>query len=201
MKVKYLKLDNSVSEIDLSIDLGKQSKSTLEYEVALLSRIRNQALKQGTKSTKDRAQVQGKSAKPYKQKGTGRARQGSRKGPHFVGGGVSHGPTIDTTKLYLNKKAKSVFFKRLVANFIDTEVLNFVDINGESKSVRKFFSSYPKSLVVYSAENLENSRKLQNLKGVELLRVDQINAYDFLGYKKVFIDEKAQNDLINLLNR
>src|SRR5688572_10330331 len=107
MKVKVLKLNNSSSQIDLKIEGEARTQGRLMRDVALVARVRNQANKQGTKKAKTRTEVVGHSAKPYKQKHTGRARQGSTKGPHHRGGGVAHSILPDFKKLSINKKQKS----------------------------------------------------------------------------------------------
>jgi large subunit ribosomal protein L4 len=198
MKVKVLKLDNSSTDSNISLDAATKVYAS---EVALINRVKNQAEKQGTKKIKTRAQVRGGAAKPYRQKGTGRARQGSTNGPHFIGGGVAHGPRMDTTKLGLNKRYKVNILKRMLEARISNETLNLVELTNEPKALRSFFGAYNKTLLVYSTENKEVLKFIKNLPNLVMISVNNLSAFDLINYSNVMIDSKLESEVSNILSK
>jgi len=200
MKVKVLKLDNTASSVDFNLEV--KSSENLEQDLAVIARVKAQAEKQGTKKAKTRSEVRGHSAKPFKQKGTGRGRQGSTKGPHFVGGGIAHGPRQDYSSLKLNKKFKSITLKRFLADYISNDKLNFVDLSGKNapKDVRNFFSDGTKTLVVYSKDSIETLRSVRNMPHVESVNVQNFGAFNAFNYERILVDVASKEDLLNLLN-
>lgn len=198
MKVKVIKSNNVVEEVDVAV---KEEVVLSEAEVALISRVRNQAQKQGTKSAKTRSEVVGHSAKPFRQKGTGRARQGSTKAPHHVGGGVAHGPKPDFTKLNLNKKFKSLVLKKMLVESIKNDGLSFVDVKGANKGLRKAVGNDVRTLVVLNKENNDAIKFLRNLSNVDVLRWDQLSSFNLLNFKNILVDSDCKDELVNLLNK
>jgi large subunit ribosomal protein L4 len=198
MKLKVLKLNNSSTEV--SVDVNPEVKlENLDYEVALLNRVKNQAEKQGTKKAKGRSEVRGHGKKPYKQKHTGNARQGSTKGPHMRGGGVAHGPKLDWTKLDLNKKAKKAYLQRLLVNSISKNELNFVELEDKKEELRKFFVGQPKSLMIYSDKNKDKAVLVRNLSNVKLLNFNSINPFDLISQSNILVDLDSKEELLNIL--
>jgi len=200
MKIKVLKFDNTSSTIDVNLGDEKDLNVNIDRDIALINRVKNQALKQGTKAVKTRSQVRGGKAKPFKQKGTGRARQGSTNGPHQTGGGVSHGPKMDTTSLKLNKKYKSLVLKKLLVNHISNDVLSLVEVDSDQKKIKQFFTSYDKSLFVYAPQNIDSLKYLNNLQGVDLVNITRLSVFDLLNFKNIFVDAQAKESLLNILN-
>lgn len=200
MKVKVLKLDNTTSDIDFKFEV--KSSENLEQDLAIIARVKAQAEKQGTKKAKTRSEVAGHAAKPFKQKGTGRGRQGSTKGPHFVGGGVAHGPRQDYSSLKLNRKYKSIALKRFLADYISNEQFSFVDLTGKStsKDVRNLFANGEKTLVVYSKDNVDLVRATRNLAHVDSVNVQNVSAFNVVNYTRILVDVASKDDLLNLLN-
>jgi large subunit ribosomal protein L4 len=198
MKVKVLKSNNSTEEVDLKIN---EAAALTDNDVALVSRVRNQALKQGTKHSKTRSEVTGHSAKPFRQKGTGRARQGSTKGPHHVGGGVAHGPKPDFTKLNLNKKYKSLVLKKALVEGMMNDTVKLIELKAGDKELRKSLDAAGKTLVIFSANNLESVKGLRNLANLEVLNWAQLSSFNLLNRSNVLIDIDCQEELVNLLNK
>jgi len=194
MKVKVLKGD-SAKDIDLDIKLDA---NLTEYAIGVLNRVALQNLKQGTKLAKGRSEVRGRSAKPFRQKGTGNARQGSRKGPHMRGGGVAHGPKPDYKKLGLNKKFKEVVTKKLLSKYMNDGNFSFVDLKEDVKGLRKELGSN-KSLVVYDLNNAENVRPIRNLPKVRLIGFPSISPLNLLNYKKVYFDLEIKEKVLEIL--
>lgn len=193
MKVPVLK-GESTKDIDIEVSLdSKISDST----IGVLNRVISQNTKQGTKSAKGRSEVRGKAAKPFRQKGTGNARQGSRKGPHFRGGGVSHGPTPDYKKLGLNKKFKNLVTKKLLSKYIAEGNFGFIDLKDDVKGLRK--NLIEKSLVVYSKDNSDSLRSIRNMTKVKVLNVSSLSPLYLLNFKKVYFDLDAKDKVLEIL--
>lgn len=198
MKLKLLKLDNTVSDVEIKFEV--KSSENLESDLALIARVKNQAQKQGTKLAKGRSEVRGHKAKPYKQKGTGRARQGSTAGPHQTGGGISHGPKQDYTSLSLNKKFKGVVLKRFLADYISNNQLSFIDLTGDNKAVRAFFSTDVKTLVIFSKDNVLTARSVSNLQKVSSLNMQNLSVFNVINYERILVDVNSKDELVNILN-
>lgn len=146
------------------------------------------AARQGTHSTKSRGEVRGGGRKPYKQKGTGRARQGSTRAPQFTGGGVVHGPTPRSYEQRTPKKMKSAALRGALSDRARNgrvHVLSSV-IQGDAPSTRAArlalanITDRRNVLVVIEREDILGWKSLRNLGGVHLLAVDQLNTYDVL---------------------
>lgn len=194
MKVQLLKSDGSLGSVDLDLNLDTNIS---DYAIGVVSRVAKQNSKQGTKKAKGRSEVTGRAKKPYKQKGTGGARQGSRKGPHMRGGGVSHGPQPDFRKLALNKKFSRLVLKKLVSKHIESETLALVDLSDVKKELRN--SVEPKSLVVYSKANKESARSLKNIAGVKMIEAGSFNPTALVSVRKVYIDSDVKDKLVEIL--
>jgi large subunit ribosomal protein L4 len=146
------------------------------------------AARQGTASAKTRGEVAGGGKKPYKQKGTGRARQGSIRAPQFTGGGVSHGPVPRDYSQRTPKKMKAAALRsalsdrarngnlHVVSSFVDSET-------PKTKAALETLGAVTEAvrvLVVLSREDEVNWLSLRNVPEVHLLAVDQLNTYDVL---------------------
>ncbi len=194
MKVNVLKIDGSQGSTELN--LNPDSKIS-DYAISIVSRVTKQNLKQGTKKAKGRSEVNGRSAKPFKQKGTGNARQGSRKGPHMRGGGVAHGPKPDFRKLAMNKKFSKLVLRKLVSRFIETEAFALIDLDSKGREARKKITG--KSVIVYSMANKSNTYPFRNVEGVTLIEADSLNPGILLTAKNLYIDSSIKNKLEELL--
>ena len=145
------------------------------------------AARQGTHKTKTRGEVRGGGVKPYRQKGTGRARQGSTRAPQFTGGGVVHGPT---PRNYAQRTPKKMIAAALLGALSDRARggrIHQVELGiGDTPSTKAAKAALEstrtgkRQLVVLSREDVVAQRSIRNLAGVEVLYVDQLNAYDVL---------------------
>jgi large subunit ribosomal protein L4 len=199
MKVQVLKLDNTASDVDFDIDV--KSSENLDLDLAVIARVKAQAEKQGTKKAKGRAEVRGHAAKPFKQKGTGRGRQGSTKGPHHRGGGISHGAKQDYTSLRLNKRYKSVVLKRFLVDLISNDRFSFVELDGDKKALRGLLTGDVKTLVVYAVGSREKVYAVRNLPNVELLNVSNVSPFNIVNYQRVLVDVNSKEEILNLINK
>ncbi len=157
------------------------------------------AARQGTHSTKTRGEVRGGGAKPYRQKGTGRARQGSTRAPQFAGGGTVHGPQPRNYSQRTPKKMKAAALRGALsdrARHGRIHVLSAV-VEGETPSTRtaekalRALSVRPNLLVVIDRADETGLRSLRNLAAVHVLFVDQLNTYDVLCADDVVFTQAA----------
>jgi large subunit ribosomal protein L4 len=146
------------------------------------------AARQGTHSTKTRGEVRGGGKKPYRQKGTGRARQGSTRAPQFVGGGVVHGPQPRSYEQRTPKKMKAGALRGALSDRARTGRIHVVTgvVAGETPSAKTAatvlarISQRPRVLLLVERDDAVTWKSVRNLDGVHLLAVDQLNTYDVL---------------------
>jgi large subunit ribosomal protein L4 len=194
MKVTLLKSE-SKSEVDLNASIDA---SISDYAIGVLNRVARQNLKQGTKHTKGRSEVQGRAAKPFKQKGTGNARQGSRKGPHMRGGGISHGAKPDYHKLALNRSFKQTVLKKVLSKYIEAGNLGFIDLESDTKKLRSTLGE-EKTLIVFNSERLNKVRAFRNMPKVTVLNINSLSALKTLSYGKIYFDLEAKEKVQEIL--
>ncbi len=179
-----------------------------EVSVALLHQVVNAQLaarRQGTHSTKTRAEVRGGGRKPFRQKGTGRARQGSIRAPHFTGGGISHGPKPrDYAQRTPKKMIKAALFGALSDRARNERIHMLTELvpgqTPSTKSARAFFERLTdrRSILFVVGRADENAQKsARNLPGVNVLFEDQLNTYDVLNADDVVFSVEALNTFIN----
>jgi large subunit ribosomal protein L4 len=158
------------------------------------------AARQGTHKTKTRAEVAGGGAKPFRQKGTGRARQGSIRSPQWVGGGVAHGRTPSNWALRVNKKVKRAALRSALSDRANLGAITVVrDLAFEAPKTRDAVAALAalghgevkRVLVVLGDLHQPTVRSFRNLPTVHTLTVDQLNTYDVLRSDVVVIDEAA----------
>ncbi len=146
------------------------------------------AARQGSASTKTRAEVRGGGRKPYKQKGTGRARQGSTRAPQFAGGGTVHGPQPRSYDQRTPKKMKAAALRGALSDRAREGRIHVIEglVSGESPSTRAALSALsgltdrPHTLLVLERSDTVSWLSLRNAAEVHLIAVDQLNTYDVL---------------------
>ena len=160
--------------------------------------------RQGTVSTKTRSEVRGGGRKPWKQKGTGRARAGSNRSPLWKGGGVIFGPKPKKTFLKLNKKERQLALRTLLYNkknnILILENLETEAIEPKTKSFLKICQNCSinldqKLLVVVSKKTMTLKLATQNLKNVELISASNLNTFSLLKAKQIILTPLAINDI------
>lgn len=169
-------------------------------EHVLYEAVKNQLAnkRQGTQSAKTRAEVRGGGRKPWKQKGTGRARQGSTRSVQWVGGGVAFAPKPRDYRYTLPKKVRRLAMKSaLSAKVQNNEIIVLDALNMEAPKTKEFaqilknINAGKKALIV-TAENNENVIKsARNIEGVQAATVNTINVYDILKYDSFVITTDA----------
>lgn len=158
------------------------------------------AARRGTAKTKNRSEVAGGSAKPWRQKGTGRARQGSIRAPQWTGGGVVHGPTgNESYRKRVNKKVKRLALRGALSDRAasgDVKVVERLDFDvPKTKDAVAFLEALGladrKVLLVLAGRDDAVGRSFRNLPLVHLLTVDQLNTYDVLASDVVVFEHDA----------
>ena len=162
------------------------------------------AARQGTHSTKTRGEVRGGGKKPYRQKGTGRARQGSTRAPQFNGGGTVHGPTVHGYAQRTPKKMKAAALRGALSDRArggNVHVLSTLAIDGTPSTktamgALKAVSSAKNILVVLSADDVSGWKSLRNVPEVHLITSGQLNTYDVLISDDVVFTRQALDEFV-----
>jgi large subunit ribosomal protein L4 len=172
-----------------TVDLDETTFTT-EPNVAVLHQVVTAQLaarRAGTHSTKTRAEVRGGGAKPWKQKGTGRARAGSTRSPIWVGGGIAHGPKPRDYSQRTNKKMIRLALRSALSDRYADDKVVVVDDWGFARPSTKAAKAAlgalgieGKALVVLDRDDVNAHKSFRNLPEVSILAADQLNAYDVL---------------------
>ncbi len=157
------------------------------------------AARQGSHATKTRGEVRGGGSKPFRQKGTGRARQGSVRAPQFAGGGIVHGPTPRSYAQRTPKKMKAAALRAALSDRARSQRMHIVDsfVDGDAPSTKQALGVLTRltgrsRVLVVAARDDELTRKsLRNVASVHLLVPDQLNTYDVLVSDDVVFTEAA----------
>ncbi|MED5812756.1 50S ribosomal protein L4 [Mycolicibacterium sp. 050232] len=203
-------------KIDVKTPAGKKDGSVelpaalfdVEPNIALMHQVVNAQLaakRQGTHATKTRAMVSGGGKKPYRQKGTGRARQGSTRAPQFTGGGIVHGPQPRDYSQRTPKKMIAAALRGALSDRARNERIHAITelIEGQTpstKSAKAFLGSLTenkKVLVVIGRTDEVGARSVRNLPGVHVISPDQLNTYDVLNADDVVFSVEALNAYIS----
>jgi large subunit ribosomal protein L4 len=162
------------------------------------------AARQGTHKTKTRAEVSGAGRKPFKQKGTGRARQGSIRAPHMTGGGIVHGPTPRDYSQRTPKKMKAAALRGALSDRARNGRIHVIEslVGAEKPSTKaamatlRGISERPNLLVVIERSNDVAALSVRNLVEVHTLYVDQLNTYDVLVSDDVIFTKAAYDAFV-----
>ena len=207
MKKLVLNLKNKkVGDIDL--DQNIFGIKTLPDIIHQYIRYQNAKSRQGSHKTKTRSEVSGRSKKPFSQKGTGNARQGSNKPPNFRGGATSMGPVNRDHSFNLNKKEKKLALKSALSNKFSEDKVFIID-SFEIKSFKTkelFFDlkqfDYETALFIYSENSLDKNFKLasSNIPKISVLSHKGINVKDLISFDKIFIEQKSIKEITKRLS-
>jgi large subunit ribosomal protein L4 len=180
--------------------------------IALLHQVvtaQRAAARQGTHSTKTRGEVRGGGRKPHRQKGTGRARQGSTRAPQFTGGGVVHGPHPRDYSQRTPKKMIAAALRGALSDRARNDRIHAVTelVSGQApstKSAKVFLAALTERkqvLVVIGRSDETGAKSVRNLPGVHILTPDQLNTYDVLRADDVVFSVEALNAFIAAATR
>lgn len=194
-QVAERELDDAVFNADVK---GYLIHDMVRYQLA--------ARRQGTAKTKTRSEVAGGGHKPYRQKGTGNARQGTIRAPHFVGGGTVFGPAPRNYAFKLNRKVKKAALRSALSlrcreeqlTVLKELALERIGTKAFAEILRRFELS--STLVVIDGENRNLELSARNLPFVKVLRSEGVNVYDLMKYRHVVLTEGAVSQLEGALS-
>ncbi|MEC7183055.1 MAG: 50S ribosomal protein L4 [Bdellovibrionota bacterium] len=194
-------LDKNFNESDkLSLDIDLTAEKVNVPVVHQVVKATLAGRRQGTAKTKERGEIRGGGAKPFKQKGTGRARQGSSRSPLLVGGGTIFGPKPRSYAQKLNKKVVKTAINAVIADKFQAgklTVLDKIESNGKTKDLHKELSErnlLPALLVVEQKDSLA-LRAVKNLKNGKGLSVEGFSVYEAVKFENLIIEKNALEKL------
>jgi large subunit ribosomal protein L4 len=189
---------SSAGTVNLPKSLFEAEVNQFAVHQAVVAYLANQ--RQGTVNTKERSDVRGGGKKPWRQKGTGRARAGTIRSPLWRGGGVVFGPHPRDHRLKLNKKVKRVALKSsLTSRAQDGAILVLKSLSFDEPKTKAFatllksLDAYPskKTLVVLEKPSAATLKSARNVAGVRLTAADKLNAYDVVWADKIVVTNDA----------
>ncbi|MCL2361396.1 MAG: 50S ribosomal protein L4 [Defluviitaleaceae bacterium] len=189
----------TVGEMELAEALFGVDVNQHALHMAVVQYLANQ--RQGTKSTKTRSEVRGGGRKPWRQKGTGRARQGTIRAPHFVGGGVVFAPKPRDFSIRLNKKQKRLALKSALSDKVNQgklvvlESLDLPEIKTKAMVEVCEKLELGKSLFVMTGSNKNVILSARNIPNVKTAAVNTINVYDILKYDNFVVTKEAVEEM------
>ena len=207
MKKSVLNLNNNeVGTIDLDENVfGQKILPDILHQYI---RYQNAKSRQGSHKVKSRSEVKGRSKKPFSQKGTGNARQGSNKPPNFRGGAVSMGPNNRDHSFNLNKKEKKLALKSALSSKLNEDKLYIIDtfkINSHktkdlNKTLKEF--EYISALFIHEKEGVDKNFKLAsaNIPKISILNQNGINVKDIITFDKIFIEQNCLEEISKRLS-
>ncbi len=207
MKKSVINLQSkTVGDIDLDSTIFGIKK--LPDIIHQYIRYQNAKSRQGSHKTKSRSEISGRSKKPFSQKGTGNARQGSNKPPNFRGGAVSMGPVNRDHSFSLNKKEKKLALKSALSIKIYEDKVFIIDtFEIKSFKTKELYSNlkkfdYKSALFIHSQNGIDKNFKLasSNIPKVSILNQKGINVKDLITYDKIFIEQKSINEITKRLS-
>ena len=181
-----------VSDIELADSIfGIEPNENIVHSV-LVNYLANQ--RQGTQSTKTRAEVRGGGKKPWRQKGTGRARQGSTRSPQWIKGGIALGPKPRSYRYTVNKKERRLAIKSILSSKVLEKELTVVDKlelkEIKTKTMVKALSDLKvegKTLIILPENNKNVYMSARNIEGVKAITANNINVFDLLKYTNLIL--------------
>lgn len=199
------KQDAKAQEFKLPVSLDTISPKSVAYTV----RWQLAARRAGTAKTKTMAEISGTTAKPYKQKGTGRARQGSKRSVQFVGGRTCHGPMPRSFDFSMPKKIVKVALSDAIKTKLkDNKIMLFADVASDKIKTSKISkilegNKISSALILFdssSKNSLSLAKSAQNIKHVKALDIKAVNVYDLLKFDQIIVESKVfENSILGVL--
>jgi large subunit ribosomal protein L4 len=207
MKKQVVNLENKkIKDIDIDGDIfGIKILPDIIHQYI---RYQNARSRQGTHKTKSRSEVSGRAKKPFSQKGTGNARQGSSKPPHFRGGATSMGPKPRDHSFSLNKKEKKLAIKSaLSSKLYENEIIILDKLEVKTHKTKDLMSNlnnfdFNSALFVFGDDKINDNFKKasSNIPHASTLNCSGINVKDLITNHKIFIDEKSIDQITKRLS-
>ncbi len=204
-KTKVLSLSGSeVKDITLNDEIWNIEINEVVMSDAI--RLGLASLRQGTHKTKDRSEVSGGGRKPWRQKGTGRARQGSTRAPHWVGGGIVFGPTPRDYSFKMNRKERRLALKSALSEkFKDKKLCVVENLELETPKTKEFLSTLNnlkltgKTLIVTDGENGNVALAARNVSNLFVVEPTGVNVLDLVSADNLLIDEASVTKIEEVL--
>nr|WGD76033.1 50S ribosomal protein L4 [Bacillus subtilis] len=192
----YNQNGSTAGDIELNASVfGIEPNESVVFDAILMQRA---SLRQGTHKVKNRSEVRGGGRKPWRQKGTGRARQGSIRSPQWRGGGVVFGPTPRDYSYKLPKKVRRLAIKSVLSSkVIDNNIIVLEDLTldtaktKEMAPILKGLSVEKKALIVTADANEAVALSARNIPGVTVVEANGINVLDVVNHEKLLITKAA----------
>jgi len=189
--IDFAKGDVGSKKVDvasLEIESAKSVAYTVRWQLA--------RRRSGSAKTKTMAEISGTTAKPWKQKGTGRARQGSRRSVQFVGGRTCHGPTPRSFDFSMPKKIVEIALAdALRLKLKEEKVAIFSDFGSEIKTSKITSvlakNNFASALIIHDGSNVALQKAARNIKNVKALNAVALNVYDILNFDHILVDSKV----------
>jgi large subunit ribosomal protein L4 len=185
-----------VGDIELNEDVFGVDVNKNVIHLAIVNQLANK--RQGTQSTKTRSEVRGGGAKPWRQKGTGRARQGSIRSPQWVKGGIAFGPKPRSYRYTLPKKVRRLAMKSaLSSKVLENDIVVLDNLDFDTIKTKQMISVLDNlkidstTLFVLDSKNDVVEKSARNIPGVKTTLVNTLNVYDILKYDKFVITKDA----------
>lgn len=204
-KVKVVNLKNEAVK-DLTIADSVWNVEVNEVVLSEAIKLQLASLRQGTHDTKDRSEVSGGGKKPWRQKGTGRARQGSTRAPHWPGGGIVFGPTPRDHGFKMNKKERRLAIKSALSEKYQSKNLCVVDSLAITSPKTKDLVNTLKglklsgqTLIITDGENGNICLASRNNTNLHIIEPTSVNVLDLVGSDNVLIDENSVKKIEEVL--
>ncbi|GAA0123731.1 MAG: 50S ribosomal protein L4 [Clostridium argentinense] len=191
----FNKEGKEVGDIQLNENIFDVEISKEAMHQVVLAQLANK--RQGTQSAKTRAEVRGGGIKPWRQKGTGRARQGSIRAPQWIHGGIVFAPKPRNYRVSIPKSMRRAAMKSaLTSKVTENEMIVLESLNFEApktKEMIKVLNAFEakKTLIVVAESNDNVYKSARNIPGVAVLPVNNLNVYDILKYEKFMVTKEA----------
>jgi large subunit ribosomal protein L4 len=185
-KVGDIQIDENIFGVEINADAIHQ---------VVVAQLANK--RQGTQSAKTRAEVRGGGIKPWRQKGTGRARQGSIRSPQWIHGGIVFAPKPRDYRVSVPKKMRRVAFKSALSAKVASNEMIVIDSlefdSPKTKAMLEVLNAFnaKKTLIVVAESNENIYKSARNIPGVQVLPVNNLNVYDILKYEKFIVTKDA----------
>jgi len=207
MKTKVYSVDgNEVREIDLADDVFKAKVSDSAMYYAVTNELANRRV--GTASTKTRSDIRGSNAKPWPQKGTGRARAGDRKSPLWVGGGTIFGPQPRDYSYRIPKKMKRAAYRSILSMKAENDQLKVVEDfsveSGKTKDLAKILANFvgsERTVIVTNEDDRMLKRAGRNIPWLHFQSFNRLEAHDLFYGRCVIVLESAAGKLAEFYGR
>ncbi|SES16827.1 50S ribosomal protein L4 [Salipaludibacillus aurantiacus] len=200
----YNQTGSQVGDIELSDNVfGIEPNESVLYDAVVMQQA---SQRQGTHSTKGRSDVRGGGRKPWRQKGTGRARHGTIRSPIWVGGGVTFGPSPRSYGYKMPKKQRRLALRSALSSKVNEENIRVVEglsleapKTKEMKQILAGLTADTKALVVSNDYNDAVALSVRNLPGVKFVTADGVNVLDLLNHEKLIITQDAVKQVEEVL--